>query len=99
MAEPRDVSRRQEGFFFFGRRQRRTKAEERRMSYNRDSSNNDSKVYVGNLPQDIRVRDLEDVFYKYGKIVDVDLHTNTGGRGGGERSGAPFAFVEFEDPR
>ena len=65
------------------------------MSY-RDSNNN-CKVYVGNLPQDIRERDLEDVFYKYGKIVDVDLHT--GGGRGGERSGGPFAFVEFEDPR
>ena len=64
------------------------------MSYR--GSNNDSKVYVGNLPDDIRVRDLEDVFYKYGKIVDVDLHT---GGGRGERPGAPFAFVEFEDPR
>ena len=63
-----------------------------RMSYyNKDNSNNDCKVYVGNLPPDIRVRDLEDVFYKYGKIVDVDLHTNTGrgdrGGGGGDRGG------------
>ncbi len=54
------------------------------------NGNNDCKVYVGNLPQDIRVRDLEDVFYKYGKIVDVDLHN---GRG------APFAFIEFDDRR
>lgn len=52
--------------------------------------NNDCKVYVGNLPADIRARDLEDIFYKYGKIVDVDLH---------DRRGPPFAFVEFEDPR
>lgn len=52
--------------------------------------NNDCKVYVGNLPTDIRTRDLEDIFYKYGKIVDVDLHN---------RRGPPFAFVEFEDPR
>ena len=54
------------------------------------SGNNDCKVYVGNLPADIRARDLEDIFYKYGKIVDVDLH---------DRRGPPFAFVEFEDPR
>ena len=52
--------------------------------------NNDNKVYVGNLPSDIRSRDLEDIFYKYGKILDVDLHN---------RKGPPFAFVEFEDPR
>ena len=51
---------------------------------------NDSKVYGGNLTADIRARDLEDIFYKYGKIVDVDLH---------DRRGPPFAFVEFEDAR
>lgn len=50
-----------------------------------------SKVYVGNLPHDIRSKDLEDLFYKYGRIVDVDLHTT--------RDKEPFAFVEFEDPR
>ena len=55
------------------------------------SSGNEAKVYVGNLPNDIRERDLEDVFYKYGKIVDVDLHN--------QRGGVPFAFIEFEDPR
>ncbi len=49
-----------------------------------------SKIYVGNLPNDIRERDLEDMFYKYGKIIEVDLHT---------RKGVPFAFLEFEDPR
>lgn len=56
----------------------------------RGYGNNENKVYVGNLPSDIRSRDLEDIFYKYGKIVDVDLHN---------RKGPPFAFVEFEDPR
>ena len=55
-----------------------------------DSATGDCKVYVGNLPNDIRTRDLEDIFYKYGKVVDVDLHN---------RKGTPFAFVEFEDPR
>lgn len=54
------------------------------------NTNNDCKVYVGNLPQDIRERDLEDVFYKFGKIVEVDLHAS---------KGVPFAFIEFEDPR
>jgi arginine/serine-rich splicing factor 1/9 len=51
------------------------------------------KVYVGNLPQHIKTRDLDDVFYKYGKIVDVDLKNTRGG------DAIPFAFVEFEDPR
>lgn len=52
----------------------------------------DCKVYVGNLPEDVRSRDLEDVFYKYGKIGDIDIHTTRGG-------GAPFAFVLFDDER
>ncbi len=52
--------------------------------------NGDCKVYVGNLPSNIHQRDLEDVFYKYGSIVNVDLHLN---------KPTPFAFVEFEDPR
>ena len=52
----------------------------------------DCKVYVGNLPDYVRSRDLEDVFYKYGKIVDIDIHSTRGG-------GAPFAFVLFEDDR
>ncbi|VDI80433.1 splicing factor, arginine/serine-rich 1/9 [Mytilus galloprovincialis] len=58
------------------------------MSYGRPS--NDSRIYVGNLPPDIRARDIEDLFYKFGRINFVDLKT---------RRGPPFAFVEFEDPR
>ena len=61
-----------------------------KMDRDKGFGNNDCKVYVGNLPGDIRARDLEDIFYKYGKIVDVDLH---------DRRGSPFAFVEFEDAR
>ncbi|CAD5114338.1 DgyrCDS3476 [Dimorphilus gyrociliatus] len=52
--------------------------------------NNDSRIYVGNLPPDIRSKDLDDLFYKYGKIMYIDLKN---------RRGPPFAFVEFEDPR
>ena len=59
------------------------------MSY-RGGESNDSKIYVGNLPGDIRKKDLEDIFIKYGKILDVDLHT---------RKMTPFAFIQFEDPR
>lgn len=54
------------------------------------SRGNDVRVYVGNLPPDIRARDIEDLFYKFGKIAFVDLKT---------RRGPPFCFVEFEDPR
>ena len=52
--------------------------------------NNECRIYVGNLPPDIRSKDIEDLFYKYGKIVFIDLKN---------RRGPPFAFVEFEDSR
>ena len=57
-----------------------------------ETGNNDCKIYVGNLPDDVRVRDIEDLFYKYGKIVDIDLHDRP-------RKGPPFSFVEFDDER
>ncbi|XP_033748432.1 serine/arginine-rich splicing factor 1-like [Pecten maximus] len=50
----------------------------------------DARIYVGNLPPDIRERDIEDLFLKYGRIIYVDLKN---------RRGPPFAFVEFSDPR
>ncbi len=50
----------------------------------------ETRIYVGNLPPDVRTRDVEDLFYKFGKIVFVDLK---------DRKGPPFAFVEFDDPR
>ena len=28
---------------------------------------------VGNLPLDIRARDIEDLFYKYGRIRDIEV--------------------------
>jgi arginine/serine-rich splicing factor 1/9 len=54
-------------------------------------SSTSCKIYIGNLPPDVRERDLEDLFYKYGKISMLDLKNR--------RGGAPFAFIEFEDPR
>ncbi|XP_051147306.1 serine/arginine-rich splicing factor SR34A-like [Andrographis paniculata] len=48
-------------------------------------------IYVGNLPGDIREREVEDLFYKYGRIVGVDLKIPSKPPG--------YAFVEFEDPR
>lgn len=50
-----------------------------------------SRVYVGNLPMDIKEKDLEDIFYKYGKITDMQIKTP-------ERPPA-FGFVTFDDPR
>ncbi|ERL85754.1 hypothetical protein D910_03169 [Dendroctonus ponderosae] len=54
------------------------------------SGRNDCRIYVGNLPPDIRTKDIQDLFYKFGKVTFVDLKN---------RRGPPFAFVEFEDPR
>ncbi|CAG0922576.1 unnamed protein product [Notodromas monacha] len=54
------------------------------------SGRNDCRIYVGNLPPDIREKDIEDLFYKFGRIVFVDLKN---------KRGPPFAFVEFEDSR
>uniref|UniRef100_A0A671WPJ1 Splicing factor, arginine/serine-rich 1 n=1 Tax=Sparus aurata TaxID=8175 RepID=A0A671WPJ1_SPAAU len=55
------------------------------------AGSNDCRIYVGNLPPDIRSKDIEDLFYKYGAIRDIDLKNR--------RGGPPFAFVQFEDPR
>ena len=50
----------------------------------------DCRIYVGNLPDDCRERDVEDIFDKYGRIRSIDIKAK--GR-------APaFAFVDFEDP-
>ncbi|XP_021837482.1 serine/arginine-rich splicing factor SR30 [Spinacia oleracea] len=48
-------------------------------------------IYVGNLPGDIREREVEDIFYKYGPIVEIDLKVPPRPPG--------YAFVEFEDER
>ena len=70
-----------------------------KMSYRSDepprmnrSNSNECRLYVGNLPDDIRVRDIEDVFYKYGSIKDVELKLPKG-------RGSPYAFIEFDDHR
>ena len=52
--------------------------------------NSEGRIYVGNLPPDIRTKDIEDIFYKFGKIMFIDIKN---------RQGPPFAFVEFDDPR
>ncbi|KAF5204239.1 Serine/arginine-rich-splicing factor SR34 [Thalictrum thalictroides] len=55
------------------------------------SSRSSRTLYVGNLPGDIREREVEDLFYKYGPIVDIDLKIPPRPPG--------YAFVEFEDSR
>ncbi len=56
-------------------------------SFNPSKAN---RVFVGNLPPDVRTKDVEDLFYKFGDVAYVDLKT---------RRGPPFAFVEFYDAR
>lgn len=51
---------------------------------------NMKRIFVGNLPPNVRERDLEQIFYKFGRINFIDLKT---------RRGPPFAFVEFQDYR
>ena len=53
-------------------------------------TNSSSRIYVGNLPQFVRQRDLEDHFDKYGRVQGIDIHS---------RFDPAFAFIEFDDPR
>ncbi|KAL5713071.1 Serine/arginine-rich-splicing factor sr34 [Ranunculus cassubicifolius] len=53
------------------------------------SSRASRTLYVGNLPGDIREKEVEDLFYKYGHIVEIDLKVPPRPPG--------YAFVEFED--
>ncbi|KAK9082448.1 hypothetical protein Scep_005954 [Stephania cephalantha] len=48
-------------------------------------------IYVGNLPSDIRESEIEDLFYKYGHIVDIELKIPP--------RPPVYCFVEFEDVR
>lgn len=50
-----------------------------------------ARVYVGNLPTDIKESELDDLFYKYGRIRDIDIKNPA-------RPPA-FAFVTFDDIR
>ncbi|ESQ36651.1 hypothetical protein EUTSA_v10008507mg [Eutrema salsugineum] len=55
------------------------------------SSRSSRTVYVGNLPGDIREREVEDLFSKYGPVVQIDLKVPPRPPG--------YAFVEFDDAR
>ncbi|KAH7425991.1 hypothetical protein KP509_11G080500 [Ceratopteris richardii] len=55
------------------------------------SRNPSCTIYVGNLPGDVREDEIEDLFYKYGRIVDIELKLPPRPPG--------FCFVEFEDAR
>ncbi|RQX69500.1 RNA recognition motif-containing protein [Toxoplasma gondii CAST] len=51
-------------------------------------------IYVGNLPRDIRERDVEDILFKFGRLRDIDIKRARGGM-----SDSCYAFVEFETIR
>ncbi|KAK4489795.1 hypothetical protein RD792_000436 [Penstemon davidsonii] len=48
-------------------------------------------IYVGNLPADIRESEVEDIFYKYGRILDIELKIPP--------RPPCYCFVEFENAR
>ncbi|KAI3471260.1 hypothetical protein Pfo_027923 [Paulownia fortunei] len=48
-------------------------------------------IYVGNLPADIRESEVEDLFYKYGRILDIELKIPP--------RPPCYCFVEFENAR
>jgi len=50
-----------------------------------------ARIYVGNLPIDIKERELDDLFYKFGKIRDIEI----------KRPNRPpaYAFIAFDDRR
>ena len=76
-----------------------------KMSRERDSmfrgNNNDCRIYVGNLPEDCRERDVDDIFYKYGRIADIRIKRGDASRARSSRRGEnlSYAFVQFEDSR
>ncbi|KAJ6796093.1 serine/arginine-rich-splicing factor SR34-like isoform X1 [Iris pallida] len=55
------------------------------------SSRSSQKIFVGNLPGDIREKEIRDIFHKYGPIVEIDLKIPPRPPG--------YAFVEFEEAR
>ncbi|KAJ6808553.1 serine/arginine-rich splicing factor SR30-like [Iris pallida] len=67
----------------------------------RSSSKASRTLYVGNLPGDIREREVEDLFYKYGPIVDIDLKIPPRPPGYAFVEDALlwfYVFLQFEDP-
>ncbi|EFO83613.1 hypothetical protein CRE_02981 [Caenorhabditis remanei] len=56
------------------------------------SSSSESTIYVGNLPPDVREKEVEDLFHKYGDIRNVEVKTRHG-------ETHSFAFVQFDSHR
>eukprot|EP01067_Filipodium_phascolosomae_P005481 Filipodium_phascolosomae@DN3560_c0_g1_i1.p1 len=49
------------------------------------------RIFVGGLPEDIRSRELEDLFKKYGHVRSIDVKFSS--------KGTAYAFIAFEEPR
>ena len=47
--------------------------------------------FFRNLPNDVREGELNDIFKRYGRILNFDIKW--------PRKAPPFAFIEYEDPR
>eukprot|EP01066_Platyproteum_vivax_P006431 Platyproteum_vivax@DN2230_c0_g1_i1.p1 len=54
-------------------------------------SRDPSRIFVGGLPEDIRSKELRDIFNKYGEIQTIDIKCSS--------KGSAFAFVAFDDTR
>mmetsp|Transcript_24654 Transcript_24654/g.48363 ORF Transcript_24654/g.48363 Transcript_24654/m.48363 type:complete len:185 (+) Transcript_24654:168-722(+) len=53
---------------------------------------NPCRIYISGFPEDVKEREVEDIFYKYGKIRDIDI------KRGMRDDGTTFAFVDFGHP-
>ena len=75
-----------------------------RMGMNSLSNYPDShQVFVGNLPHHCQERDLEDLFSKFGKVMEVRINTKGVDQSkmvsSGQKSVPNFGFVVFEDEK
>ncbi|KAM4701974.1 serine/arginine-rich splicing factor 9-like [Discoglossus pictus] len=57
------------------------------------AASRNGRIYVGNLPADVREKELEELFHRYGRIRSVELKNRS------RCSSSPFAFIKFQDPR
>jgi len=62
-----------------------------------------AQLFIGRLPIDIRERDVEQVFEKYGRMLRCDvkygMYGGSTGRRGAGRTGMAYAFVDYDDRR
>ncbi|KAK0592830.1 hypothetical protein LWI29_026292 [Acer saccharum] len=70
---------------------KRVAANEGKITHGTTSSCASRTLYVGNLPWDSCEREVEDLFYKYGPIADIDLKIPP--------RPPCYAFIEFEEAR